>query len=211
MKKMMGPTRFERVTSRLSAVRSTWLSYGPGPHSALPVPLITVSLQHPRANVAWGLCPRARQVFGSSTALNQCSQIMIMVLMDPTNVENNNAKETGEDLEGLYDLAIPLSMPVTVIRELVEKFDVEPVLRPGNMDMTGEVMNREILVLRGDLETVRAVEKYMFEALDRKLAEWNKSDREEKYKQYYEEQARLRLKEVKENPEAVSNWELTSE
>lgn len=41
----MGPTRFERVTSRLSAVRSTWLSYGPGPHFALMIPLITVSLQ----------------------------------------------------------------------------------------------------------------------------------------------------------------------
>jgi hypothetical protein len=44
LKREMGPTRFERVTSRLSAVRSTWLSYGPGPHSALMIPLITVSL-----------------------------------------------------------------------------------------------------------------------------------------------------------------------
>lgn len=134
--------------------------------------------------------------------------------MDPTNIESNDAKkakESKEDLEGLYDLAVPLSMPITVIRELVEKFDVEPVLRPGKMDMTGEVMNREILVLRGDLETVRAVEKYMFEALDRKLAEWDKREKEEKYKKYYEEQAKLRLKEVKDNPEAVSNWELTSE
>ena len=75
--------------------------------------------------------------------------------MDSTNIENDDAKEIREDrenrgdLEGLYDLAIPLSMPITVIRELVEKFDVEPVLRPGKMDMTGEVMDREILVLRG--------------------------------------------------------------
>lgn len=45
----MGPTRFERVTSRLSAVRSTWLSYGPGPHFALMIPLITVSLSDSRA------------------------------------------------------------------------------------------------------------------------------------------------------------------
>ena len=137
--------------------------------------------------------------------------------MDSTNIENDDAKEIREDrenrgdLEGLYDLAIPLSMPITVIRELVEKFDVEPVLRPGKMDMTGEVMDREILVLRGDLETVKAVEKYMFEALDRKIAEWSSTDKEEKYKKYYEEQSRLRLKEVKENPNAVSNWELTSD
>ena len=137
--------------------------------------------------------------------------------MDSTNIENDDAKEIREDrenrgdLEGLYDLAIPLSMPITVIRELVEKFDVEPVLRPGKMDMTGEVMDREILVLRGDLETVKAVEKYMFEDLDRKIAEWNSTDKEEKYKKYYEEQSRLRLKEVKDNPDAVSNWELTSD
>ncbi len=136
---------------------------------------------------------------------------MVLVLMDSTNIENNNAKKTKEDLEGLYDLAIPLSMPITVIRELVEKFDVEPVLRPAKMDMTGEVMDREILALRGDLETVKAAEKYMFEALDRKLAEWGKRDKEEKYKKYYEEQTKLRLKELKENPEAVSNWELTSQ
>ena len=140
--------------------------------------------------------------------------IIVLVLMDSTNIEYNDAKkakESKEDLQGLYDLAIPLSMPITVIRELVEKFDVEPVLRPGKMDMTGEVMDREILVMRGDLETVKAAEKYMFEALDRKLADWNSKDKEEKYKKYSEEQARLRLKEVKENPDAVSNWELTSE
>lgn len=136
---------------------------------------------------------------------------MVLVLMDSTNIENNDAKKTKDDLEGLYDLAIPLSMPITVIRELVEKFDVEPVLRPAKMDMTGEVMDREILVLRGDLETVKAAEKYMFEALDRKLAEWSKGDKEEKYRKYYEEQAQLRLKELKENPEAVSNWERSSQ
>ena len=37
----------------------------------------------------------------------------------------------------------------------------------------------------------------MFGGLDRKLAEWNRGDKEEKYRKYYEEQARLRLKEVK--------------
>ena len=41
--------------------------------------------------------------------------------MDSTNIENDDAKEIREDrenrgdLEGLYDLAIPLSMPITVI------------------------------------------------------------------------------------------------
>ena len=117
--------------------------------------------------------------------------------------------EEAEDLTGLSDLAIPLSMPVSVIRELVENFDLDLIRRPGKMDMTGEVMDREILVLRGDLETVKAAEKYMFEALDRKVAQWNSKDREEKYKKFYEEQAAARLKELRENPESVKEWDVT--
>ena len=118
--------------------------------------------------------------------------------------------EEAEDLTGLFDLAIPLSMPVSVIRELVENFDLDLIRRPGKMDMTGEVMDREILVLRGDMETVKAAEKYMFEALDRKMAQWNSKDREDKYKKYYEEQAAARLKELRENPESVKDWDAAS-
>ena len=130
-----------------------------------------------------------------------------MVLMDSP---KNETKENKEDLTGLYDLAIPLSMPVSVIRELVEKFELEALLRPGKMDMTGEVMDREILVLRGDLDTIKEAEQYMFEALDRKVDEWGKKDKEEKYRKFYEEQASLRMKELKDNPEASCNWDLTS-
>jgi hypothetical protein len=131
-----------------------------------------------------------------------------MALMDSPKNEN---KENKEDLKGLYDLAIPLSMPVSVIRELIEKFELEALLRPGKMEMTGEVMDREILVLRGGLDTVKEAEKYMFEALDRKVEEWGKKDKEEKYKKFYEEQASLRMKELKDNPETACNWDLTSE
>jgi hypothetical protein len=131
-----------------------------------------------------------------------------MVLMDSP---VNETKENKEDLKGLYDLAIPLSMPVSVIRELVERFELEALLRPGKMEMTGEVMDREILVLRGDLDTIKEAEKYMFEALDRKVEEWGKKDKEEKYRKFYEEQASLRMKELKENPPSACNWDLTSE
>jgi hypothetical protein len=119
-------------------------------------------------------------------------------------------KENTEDLKGLYDMAVPLSMPVSVIRELVENFELDLIRLPGKMEMTGEVMDREILVLRGDLETVKAAEKYMFEALDRKLAEWNSHDKEEKYKKYYEEQAAARMKELRESPQAAKEWDLTA-
>ena len=101
-------------------------------------------------------------------------------------------------------------MPVSVIRELVENFELDLIRRPGKMEMTGEVMDREILVLRGDLETVKAAEKYMFEALDRKLADWGKKEREEKYKKYYDEQAAARMKDLKENPQAAKEWDLTA-
>jgi hypothetical protein len=130
--------------------------------------------------------------------------IATMVLMD------SPQKESAEDLKGLYDLAVPLSMPVSVIREIVENFELDLIRRPGKMEMTGEVMDREILVLRGDLETVKAAEKYMFEALDRKLVTWNSHEKEDKYKKYYEEQAAARMKELKENPEAAKTWDLTA-
>ena len=130
--------------------------------------------------------------------------------MTITSIIMVSPNEEAEDLTGLFDLAIPLSMPVSVIRELVENFDLDLIRRPGKMDMTGEVMDREILVLRGDLETVKAAEKYMFEALDRKMAQWNSKDREDKYKKYYEEQAAARLKELRENPESVKDWDAAS-
>jgi hypothetical protein len=114
--------------------------------------------------------------------------------------ERDSSKESKEDLKGLYDLAIPLSMPITVIRELVEKFDLDVVRRKGKMDMTGEVMDREILVLRGDLETVMAAKKYMFEALDKKMEEWERKDKELKYKKFYEEKAKEKMEEVKKMP-----------
>jgi len=130
--------------------------------------------------------------------------MITVVLMD------SPKKENKEDLKGLYDLAIPLGMPVSVIRELVEKFELDLVRRKAKMDMTGEIMDREILVLRGDLETIKAAEKYMFEALDRKTEDWQKKDKAEKYQKYYEEQTRERLKELRENPDASKGWDLTS-
>lgn len=128
--------------------------------------------------------------------------ITVIIMVSPK-------KEEAEDLTGLYDLAIPLSMPVSVIKELVEKFDLDLIRRPGKMDMTGEAMDREILVLRGDLETVKAAEKYMFEALDKKVAQWESKEKEEKYKKFYEEQAAARIKELRDNPDSVKEWDIT--
>jgi stalled ribosome rescue protein Dom34 len=118
--------------------------------------------------------------------------------------------EKKEDLTGLYDLAVPLGMPVSVIREMVDEFDLDLVRRAARMDMTGEVMDREILVFRGDLETIMAAKEFMFKALDRKMAEWGSKDKAEKYKKFYDDQVKARLKELKENPESAQSWDLPS-
>ena len=107
----------------------------------------------------------------------------------------NGKKDVKEDLEGLYDLAIPLGMPISVIRELVDKFDVDVVRRKVKMDMTGEPMDRELLVLRGDLETITAVKKYMFESLDKKVVEWEQRDKAGRYKKAYEDRIKEAAKE----------------
>lgn len=124
-------------------------------------------------------------------------------------MESPDAKEGRDDLKGLYDLVMPIGMPITVIRELVEKFDLDVVRRRCKMDMTGEIMDREVVVLRGDLETVTAAKKYMVEALERKASEWKSKEREEKYRKYYEEQAKERMREAKEKPEAFQSWDTT--
>ena len=67
---------------------------------------------------------------------------------------------TENEMEGLYDLMIPPGIPESVIVELVEEFDLEPVSRVANVDIV-EVDPREILMLRGDLETVNEAHDYM--------------------------------------------------
>jgi hypothetical protein len=107
--------------------------------------------------------------------------------------------ENKEELAGLYDLAIPIGMPLSVIQDLVDKFDLEPVRRNAKVGLLdGESEEREILVLRGDLETVKAAEKHMFEALDRRVARWDKNERSDRYKEMYEKNADKRRQMVKE-------------
>ena len=111
------------------------------------------------------------------------------------NTTEDGKQDADEDLKGLYDLVIPLSMPISIIQELVDKFDVDVVRRKVKMDMTGEPMDREIIVLRGDLETVTAAKKYMFESLDKKIVEWEQKDKADRYKKAYEDRIKEAAKE----------------
>ena len=104
-----------------------------------------------------------------------------------------------EDLAGLYDLAIPIGMPLTIIQDLVDRFDLEPVRRNAKVGLLdGETEEREILVLRGEIDTVKAADKYMFEALDRRFARWERNERSDRYREIYEKNADKRMQMVKE-------------
>jgi hypothetical protein len=115
-----------------------------------------------------------------------------------------------EDLTGLYDLAIPIGMPLSVIQDLVDKFELDPVRRNAKVGLLdGETEEREILVLRGDLDTVKAAEKYMFEALDRRISRWEKNDRSDRYREMYDKNAEKRMHMVKERIEERKDEEIS--
>ncbi|MCR3883409.1 hypothetical protein P0O24_03295 [Methanotrichaceae archaeon M04Ac] len=115
-----------------------------------------------------------------------------------------------EDLTGLYDLAIPIGMPLSVIQDLVDKFELDPVRRNAKVGiLDGETEEREILVLRGDLDTVKAAEKYMFEALDRRISRWEKNDRSDRYREMYDKNAEKRMHMVKERIEERKDEEIS--
>ncbi|MDF0590741.1 hypothetical protein [Candidatus Methanocrinis natronophilus] len=115
-----------------------------------------------------------------------------------------------EDLSGLYDLAIPIGMPLTIIQDLVDRFDLEPVRRNAKVGLLdGETEEREILVLRGELDTVKAAESHMFEALDRRFDRWERNERSDRYREMYEKKAEKRMEMVKERIEEKKDEEIS--
>ncbi|HII01814.1 TPA: hypothetical protein HA351_09265 [Methanosarcinaceae archaeon] len=76
------------------------------------------------------------------------------------------AKEGANvELEGFYDLVIPPGTVMSIIYDLVEEFNLEPI----NRKMPVKIANseeREVLVLRGSLEQVQAAEKFLYEEMN---------------------------------------------
>lgn len=69
--------------------------------------------------------------------------------------------------EELFDVLIPPGVPRSIIREVVQKFDVKLVERRERIrfaNMEGD--ERELLAFRGTREIVEQVEKYMLQRLD---------------------------------------------
>ncbi|WP_440953503.1 hypothetical protein [Methanococcoides sp. FTZ1] len=80
--------------------------------------------------------------------------------------ENEELKEDmGHDLEDLYDLIMPPGTPSYLIYDIVEEFGLEPVERKINVNIV-ESDKRELLVLRGKLDAVKAAEEYYFQEME---------------------------------------------
>ncbi|WP_410507708.1 hypothetical protein RSJ42_12970 [Methanosarcina hadiensis] len=75
-----------------------------------------------------------------------------------------NAKIDPETYEELYDLVIPPGTVVSIIYDIVEEFGLEPITRkmPINIANSEE---REILVLRGPFEKVKAAEAFLYKEM----------------------------------------------
>ena len=68
--------------------------------------------------------------------------------------------------EPLFDVLVPPGTPRSIIKEVIQKFDVQIVERKERMtfaNMEGD--ERDLLAFRGKRETVDQVEKYMIQRL----------------------------------------------
>ena len=66
--------------------------------------------------------------------------------------------------ESLYDLIIPPGTVVSIIYDIVEEFDLEPITREMPVSMANRE-ERESLVLRGPLEKVQAAEAFLYDEM----------------------------------------------
>lgn len=74
--------------------------------------------------------------------------------------------------EQYYDLVFPPGTPRTIIREIINKFDVELVERSESLtfaNMEGDVRN--LIAARGKKETMIEVEKFFREKLNEFIGE----------------------------------------
>ncbi len=75
--------------------------------------------------------------------------------------------EKEKALEGIYDLVLPPGVPHKVILEAVEKFNLEVSTRKCAVK-TIEVDDDNLLVLRGELDTVNSAYDYIYQKMSEK-------------------------------------------
>jgi len=82
--------------------------------------------------------------------------------------EDENVKSEDEQaLEGLFDLVLPPGVPQRIIMEVQEKFNLELVTRKCNVK-TIDVDSDNLLVLRGELDSVNKAHDYIYEKMSAK-------------------------------------------
>lgn len=84
-------------------------------------------------------------------------------------LEKLKSGESGDidvdmEIEELYDLIIPPGTVVSIIYDIVEEFELEPVTRKIFVGVANSE-ERELLALRGPLEKVQAAEKFLYEEM----------------------------------------------
>ncbi len=82
-------------------------------------------------------------------------------------VEEDESSENESKLKGLFDLVLPPGVPQKIIMEVQEKFNLEIVTRKCDIK-TIDVESDNLLVLRGELDSVNKAHDYMYEKLSAK-------------------------------------------
>jgi hypothetical protein len=80
--------------------------------------------------------------------------------------------EEEKQPEPLFDVLIPPGVPMSIIVEIVQKYDVEVVDRKQRLkfaNMDGD--ERELLAFRGKQDVAVEVEKFMYQRLKEFIAE----------------------------------------
>ena len=84
-------------------------------------------------------------------------------------IEEDETSKTEDEkaLEGLFDLVLPPGVPQKIIMEVEEKFNLELITRKCAIK-TVDVEPDNLLVLRGELNSVNKAHDYIFEKLSAK-------------------------------------------
>lgn len=78
--------------------------------------------------------------------------------------EDETSANENNELKGLFDLVLPPGVPQKIIMEVQEKFNLELVTRKCNIK-TVDVESDNLLVLRGELDSVNKAHDYMYEKM----------------------------------------------
>ena len=81
--------------------------------------------------------------------------------------DENSISENEKALEGLYDLVLPPGVPQRIIMEVMEKFNLEVSTRKCALK-TVDVEPDNLLVLRGELDSVNNAHDYIYKKMSEK-------------------------------------------